>query len=104
MANKSRRRATTVATALLAGSVVAALVYARRDSDTPRQVVSPLELKPVHHGGTGSPLLLLHGIGAIWRAWSPVLPYFEPYHEVIVPAVEALGGGIEAESARMGLE
>ena len=121
MANKSRRRAITVATALLAGSVVATVVYARRDSDTPRQVVSPLELTPVHHGGTGPPLLLLHGIGAIWRAWSPVLPYLEPYHEVIVPtlhghaggpaldsevapSVEALVDGIEAELDRMGLE
>ncbi len=121
MANKSRRRAITVATALLAGSVVATVVYARRDSDTPRKVVSPLELTPVHHGGTGPPLLLLHGIGAIWRAWSPVLPYLEPYHEVIVPtlhghaggpaldsevvpSVEALVDGIEAELDRMGLQ
>ena len=121
MTSKSRRRAITVATALLAGSVVATVVYARRDSDTPRQVVSPLELTPVHHGGTGPPLLLLHGIGAIWRAWSPVLPYLEPYHEVIVPtlhghaggpaldsevapSVEALVDGIEAELDRMGLD
>src|ERR1700675_4659029 len=93
MANKSRRRATTVATALLAGSVVAAVVYARRDSDTPRQVVSPLELTRVHHGGTGSPLLLLHGIGAIWRAWSPVLPYLEHHHDAIVPTLPGHGGG-----------
>src|ERR1700722_11909052 len=121
MANKSRRRAITAAPALLAGSVVATVVYARRDSDTPRKVVSPLELTAVHHGGTGPPLLLLHGIGAIWRAWSPVLPYLEPYHEVIVPtlhghaggpaldsevvpSVEALVDGIEAELDRMGLE
>src|ERR1700738_3302891 len=121
MANNARRRATTVATALLAGSVVAAVVYARRRSDRPRTEVRPLELTPVHHGGTGSPLLLLHGIGAIWRAWSPVLPYLEPYHEVIVPtlhghaggpaldsevvpSVEALVDGIEAELDRMGLE
>src|ERR1700688_1920640 len=121
MANKSRRRATTVATALLAGSVVAAVVYARRDSDTPRQVVSPLELTPVHHGGTGSPLLLLHGVGAIWRAWSPVLPYLEPHHDVIVPtlaghgggppldpdiapSVHALADGIEIELDRLGLQ
>jgi pimeloyl-ACP methyl ester carboxylesterase len=121
MANKSRRRAITVATALLAGSVVAGVVYARRRSDRPRTEVHSLELTPVHHGGTGSPLLLLHGIGAIWRAWSPVLPYLEPYHEVIVPtlhghaggpaldsevapSVEALVDGIEAELDRMGLE
>src|ERR1700732_5129614 len=121
MANNARRRATTVATMLLAGSVVAAVVYARRRSDRPRTEVRPLALTPVHHGETGPPLLLLHGIGAIWRAWSPVLPYLEPYHEVIVPtlhghaggpplnsevvpSVEALVDGIEAELDRMGLE
>src|ERR1700737_1746474 len=121
MANKSRRRAITVATALLAGGAGATGVYPRRDPDPPRQGVSPLELPPVHREGTGPPLLLLHGIGAIWRAWSPVLPYLEPYHEVIVPtlhghaggpaldsevvpAVEALVDGIEAELDRMGLE
>jgi pimeloyl-ACP methyl ester carboxylesterase len=64
--------------------------------------------------------LLLHGIGAIWRAWSPVLPYLEPHHEVIVPtlhghaggpdldpgvepSVQALADGIEAELDRLGL-
>ena len=106
---------------LLAGSVVAAVVYARRRSDRPRTEVLPLELTPVHHGGTGPPLLLLHGIGAIWRAWSPVLPYLEPYHEVIVPtlhghaggpplnsevapSVQALADGIEEELDRLGLQ
>ncbi|HXL61103.1 MAG TPA: alpha/beta hydrolase, partial [Mycobacterium sp.] len=83
---------------LLAGSVVAAVVYARRRSDRPRTEVRPLELTPVHHGGTGSPLLLLHGIGAIWRAWSPVLPYLEPYHEVIVPTLHGHAGGPALDS------
>ncbi|MDP7731247.1 alpha/beta hydrolase [Mycobacterium sp. TY813] len=83
--------------------------------------VSRLELTPSHHGGTGTPLLLLHGIGAIWRAWSPVLPHLEPHHEVIVPtlhghaggppldsqvapSVRALVDGLENELDRMGLE
>ena len=56
-----------------------------------------------------------------WRAWSPVLPYLEPYHDVIVPtlhghaggpalgsevapSVGALVDGIEAELDRMGFE
>jgi pimeloyl-ACP methyl ester carboxylesterase len=121
MANNARRRATTVAAALLAGSVVAAVVYARRDSDRPRNAVPPLELTPIHRGGTGQPLLLLHGIGAIWRAWSPVLPYLEPYHDVIVPtlhghaggpqldpdtpvSVQVLADGIEGELDRLGLQ
>jgi pimeloyl-ACP methyl ester carboxylesterase len=122
MANNPRRRTTTVATALLAGSAVAAVAtLARRGQHRPRAAVAPLELTAVHRGGTGQPLLLLHGIGAIWRAWSPVLPYLEPHHDVIVPtlhghaggppldaeaapSVHALADGIEAELDRLGLQ
>jgi pimeloyl-ACP methyl ester carboxylesterase len=122
MANNRRRRATTVATALLAGSAVAtAATLARRKPSSLHAEVAPLELTPVHRAGVGEPLLLLHGIGAIWRAWSPVLPYLEPYHDVIVPtlhghaggppldphiapSVEALVDGIEAELDRLGLQ
>jgi pimeloyl-ACP methyl ester carboxylesterase len=94
MANNTRRRTTTVATALLAGSAVAAAaILARRRADEPRAAIPPLELTPSHRAGTGTPLLLLHGVGAIWRAWSPVLPYLEPHHDVIVPTLAGHGGG-----------
>jgi pimeloyl-ACP methyl ester carboxylesterase len=56
-------------------------------------VIPALELTQSHRAGTGTPLLLLHGIGAIWRAWSPVLPYLEPHHDVIVPTLHGHGGG-----------
>jgi pimeloyl-ACP methyl ester carboxylesterase len=122
MANNPRRRTTAVATALLAGSAMAtAAIVARRRANKPRAVTPSLELTPSHRGGTGTPLLLLHGIGAIWRAWSPVLPYLEPHHEVIVPtlhghaggpdldpetpvSVQALADGIEDELDRLGLQ
>jgi pimeloyl-ACP methyl ester carboxylesterase len=122
MANNARRRAAIVAGALLAtGAAATAVTVARRKPDRQRETVPPLELTPVHRGGSGRPLLLLHGIGAIWRAWSPVLPYLEPYHDVIVPtlhghaggpaldsevapSVEALVDGIEAELDRLGLD
>src|ERR1700731_2334481 len=94
MTNNRRRRTTTVATALLAGSAVAAAAtLARRDRTRPRPVLPVLELTPSHRAGTGTPLLLLHGIGAIWRVWSPVLPYLEPHHDVIVPTLAGHGGG-----------
>ncbi|MDT5391391.1 MAG: hypothetical protein QOE04_5032 [Mycobacterium sp.] len=81
----------------------------------------PLELTASHRAGSGSPLLLLHGVSAIWRAWTPVLPYLEPHHDVIVPtllghgggsplspgvepSVQALADGIEAELDVLGLE
>jgi pimeloyl-ACP methyl ester carboxylesterase len=122
MANNPRRRAAIVAAALLAtGAPATAVTVARRKPEPPREVVPPLELTPVHRGGNGPPLLLLHGIAAIWRAWSPVLPYLEPHHEVIVPtlhghaggppldaevapSVQALADGIEAELDRLGLQ
>jgi pimeloyl-ACP methyl ester carboxylesterase len=36
---------------------------------------------------------LLHGVSGIWRAWSPVLPYVEPHHDVIVPTLPGHAGG-----------
>jgi pimeloyl-ACP methyl ester carboxylesterase len=122
MAKNSRRRTTAVATALLAGSAMAAAAtLAQRRTDNPRAQIPSLELTPSHRAGTGPPLLLLHGIGAIWRAWSPVLPYLEPHHEVIVPtlhghaggpeldpetpvSVQALADGVEEELDRLGLK
>ncbi|HXO52278.1 MAG TPA: alpha/beta fold hydrolase [Mycobacterium sp.] len=83
-----------MATALLAGSAVAAAAtLARRERNRTRAVLPVLELTPSHRAGTGTPLLLLHGIGAIWRVWSPVLPYLEPHHDVIVPTLPGHGGG-----------
>jgi pimeloyl-ACP methyl ester carboxylesterase len=83
-----------VATALLAGSAVAAVAtQARRKRQRPRAVFPLLELTPIHRAGTGTPLLLLHGITAIWRAWSPILPHLEPHHDVIVPTLAGHGGG-----------
>src|ERR1700737_4156573 len=121
MAHSSRRKAALAATLVAGGAVAAVVVVARRDPHPPRVVIPPLELTPGHRGGTGQPLLLLHGIGAIWRAWSPVLPYLEPHHELIVPtlhghaggppldseiapSVQALVDGIEEELDRLGLQ
>src|ERR1700741_4043442 len=120
MTNNRRRRTTTAATALLAGSAVAAAAtLARRKRNRTRAVLPVLELTPSHRAGTGTPLLLLHGIGATWRDWSPVLPHLEPHHDVIVPtlaghagapplgshvapSVRALVDGIEEELDRLG--
>jgi len=83
-----------VAAALLAGGAVAATVpIARRIGDRPRPALAQLELTPLHRAGTGTPLLLVHGVSAIWRAWSPTLPFLEPHHDVIVPTLAGHGGG-----------
>ncbi|GAA4587589.1 pimeloyl-ACP methyl ester carboxylesterase [Actinoplanes octamycinicus] len=46
----------------------------------------------VHHrGGSGEPLLLIHGIGSHWQVWNPVLLLLEPHRDVI--AVDLPGFG-----------
>jgi pimeloyl-ACP methyl ester carboxylesterase len=40
-----------------------------------------------HRGGSGPPLLLLHGITASFRVWEPVLPALEEHHEVFAPTL-----------------
>ncbi|SEM67170.1 alpha/beta fold hydrolase [Streptacidiphilus jiangxiensis] len=44
--------------------------------------------------GSGSPLLLLHGIGHHWQAWAPVLDELAEEHEVV--AVDLPGFGASA--------
>ncbi|HWF54399.1 MAG TPA: alpha/beta hydrolase [Solirubrobacteraceae bacterium] len=40
-----------------------------------------------HQGGSGPPLLLLHGMTATFRIWAPVLPGLEAHHHVIAPTL-----------------
>ena len=99
MVNTSRRAAAIAATALLTGSAVAARArLVRRNPRRPHAAVSALDLTASYRAGTGTPLLLLHGIGAIWRAWSPVLPYLEQHHDVIVPTLHGHAGGPPLDS------
>lgn len=44
-----------------------------------------------HRSGSGEPLVLLHGIGHHWQAWSPVLSRLEAEHSVV--AVDSPGFG-----------
>jgi pimeloyl-ACP methyl ester carboxylesterase len=47
-----------------------------------------------HRGGSGEPLVLIHGIGHTWRGWKPVLPFLEPRFDVL--AVDLPGFGHSA--------
>ena len=92
-------RVTTVSMGLLAaGAVTAAATRARRVAGRSRAVIPLLELTPSHRAGTGTPLLLLHGVGATWRAWSPVFPHLESHHDVFVPTLPGHGGGPPLDS------
>jgi pimeloyl-ACP methyl ester carboxylesterase len=76
---------------------------------------------PVHEGGEGSPLLLLHGVGGTWRAWRPIIPGLERLHHVIAPtllghdgatplppgaepSIAALADALEADLDRRGID
>jgi len=48
---------------------------------------------PMHIGGQGTPLVLLHGIGGTWEIWKPVLPQLEAHHRVIALTLPGHLGG-----------
>jgi pimeloyl-ACP methyl ester carboxylesterase len=48
---------------------------------------------PAHRGGSGEPLVLLHGFTDTWRAWELVLPALERRHDVLAPTLTGHAGG-----------
>jgi pimeloyl-ACP methyl ester carboxylesterase len=54
---------------------------------------------PFHRGGSGPPLLCLHGFMDTWRVWDLVLPALERCHEVLALTLPEHAGGppIEGE-------
>jgi pimeloyl-ACP methyl ester carboxylesterase len=48
---------------------------------------------PSHRGGSGSPLVCLHGFTDTWRTWELVLPALEREHDVLAPTLLAHAGG-----------
>jgi pimeloyl-ACP methyl ester carboxylesterase len=74
-----------------------------------------------HCGGSGSDLVLLHGLGGTWRVWKPILPLVEVGHAVfaptlpghaggppladgVIPSIRALVDGVAAELDRRGID
>ena len=45
-----------------------------------------------HRGGSGEPLLLLHGLGSSWRAFHRLLPALEAEHDVLGVDLPGFGG------------
>jgi pimeloyl-ACP methyl ester carboxylesterase len=48
---------------------------------------------PAHRGGSGSPMVLLHGFTDTWRTWQLVLPSLERRHDVLAPTLAGHLGG-----------
>jgi pimeloyl-ACP methyl ester carboxylesterase len=46
-----------------------------------------------HRGGSGTPLVLLHGFTDTWRTWDLVLPELEQDHDVLAPTLPCHAGG-----------
>jgi pimeloyl-ACP methyl ester carboxylesterase len=74
-----------------------------------------------HRGGSGPPLVCLHGITDTWRTWELVLPELEKRHDVLAPtllghagagprldpddlAEDSLAAGVEAAMDEAGFE
>ena len=52
---------------------------------------------PSHRGGSGPPLVCLHGFTGTWRAWDLVLPALERHHDVLAPTLLGHAGGPRLE-------
>lgn len=54
-------------------------------------MISPFT--PHHRGGSGPPLLCLHGFMDTWRTWELVLPALGRRHDVLAPTLPGHAGG-----------
>lgn len=53
----------------------------------------PSTFTPAHRGGSGTPLVCLHGFTDTWRTWELVLPALERHHDVLAPTLAGHAGG-----------
>jgi pimeloyl-ACP methyl ester carboxylesterase len=53
----------------------------------------PATFTPAHRGGSGPPVVCLHGFLDTWRTWELVLPALERRHDVLAPTLAGHAGG-----------
>ncbi len=61
-------------------------------------------LTDAYVGGTGTPMVLLHGINASWRIWRPVFAGLEARHALFVPTLIGHRGGPELAPGPNGIK
>jgi pimeloyl-ACP methyl ester carboxylesterase len=54
---------------------------------------------PAHRGGSGPPMVCLHGFTGSWRTWELVLPMLERHHDVLAPTLAGHAGGPSLDGA-----
>jgi pimeloyl-ACP methyl ester carboxylesterase len=52
-------------------------------------------------GGSGSPLVLIHGFTDTWRSWEPILPALEQHHDVLAPTMAGHAGGPKIDESAL---
>jgi pimeloyl-ACP methyl ester carboxylesterase len=53
----------------------------------------PATFTPSHRGGSGTPLVCLHGFTDTWRSWELVLSALKRKHDVLAPTLAGHAGG-----------
>src|SRR5204863_3072448 len=56
---------------------------------------------PTYRGGSGDPLVLLHGGGGTRRLWRTTIPLLEPHHDVLAVTLAGHFGGPPGEPATL---
>ena len=54
---------------------------------------------PWHRGGSGPPLIAIHGFADTWRTWELVLPMLEARHDVLAVTLPGHAGGPQIDRA-----
>lgn len=57
-----------------------------------------------HREGSGTPLVLVHGIAATWQCWQPVIPQLAEHHDVIAVDLPGFGASTALQAERPSLE
>jgi pimeloyl-ACP methyl ester carboxylesterase len=57
----------------------------------------PSTFTPSHRGGSGPPMVCIHGFTDTWRTWELVLPALEREHDVLAPTLTGHAGGPRLE-------